>query len=91
MPKARSRRRVKTPPLLIARTQALLKKIQSKVDALMQRVGFPQGLLPLNVPPAQAAQSAVAASVQRVNAARIQGLRRDALRTLELLAGLLRA
>jgi serine dehydrogenase proteinase len=35
MPKARARRRVKTPPLLFAKTQAVLKKIQPKVDGLL--------------------------------------------------------
>jgi hypothetical protein len=32
MPKARRRARVKTPPLLIAKTQALLRKIRPRVD-----------------------------------------------------------
>jgi hypothetical protein len=35
MPKARRRARVKTPPILIAKTQALLKKIQPKVDGAL--------------------------------------------------------
>ena len=35
MAKARRRTRVKTPPLLIAKTQSLLKKIQSKVDGAL--------------------------------------------------------
>ena len=35
MAKARRRTRVKTPPILIAKTQALLKKIQPKVDGVL--------------------------------------------------------
>jgi hypothetical protein len=35
MAKARRRQRVKTPPLLIAKTQALLKKIQPRVDGAL--------------------------------------------------------
>jgi hypothetical protein len=35
MAKARRRTRVKTPPLLIAKTQSLLKKIQPKVDGVL--------------------------------------------------------
>jgi hypothetical protein len=35
MPKARRRPRVKTPPLLIAKTQALLRKIQARVDGVL--------------------------------------------------------
>src|SRR4029453_7187980 len=35
MPKARRRARVKTPPILIAKTQALLKKIHPKVDGAL--------------------------------------------------------
>lgn len=35
MPKARRRTRVKTPPLLIAKTQSLLRKIQPKVDGAL--------------------------------------------------------
>jgi len=35
MPKARRRPRVKTPPLLIAKTQALLRKIQARVDGAL--------------------------------------------------------
>jgi len=35
MPKARRRPRVKTPPLLIAKTQALLRKIQPRVDGAL--------------------------------------------------------
>ena len=35
MPKARRRTRVKTPPLLIAKTQSLLRKIQAKVDGAL--------------------------------------------------------
>jgi hypothetical protein len=35
MAKARRRRRVKTPPLLFERTQAVLKKIQPKVDGVL--------------------------------------------------------
>jgi hypothetical protein len=35
MPKARIRRRVKTPPVLIEKTQALLRKVQSEVDGVL--------------------------------------------------------
>jgi len=35
MPKARGRRRVKTPPLLFESTQAVLKKVQRKVDGTL--------------------------------------------------------
>jgi hypothetical protein len=35
MPKARRRTRVKTPPILIAKTQSLLRKIQPKVDGAL--------------------------------------------------------
>ena len=35
MAKSRRRQRVKTPPLLFARTQAVLKKIQAKVDGVL--------------------------------------------------------
>ncbi|PYQ54744.1 MAG: hypothetical protein DMF78_04680 [Acidobacteria bacterium] len=35
MPKARARRRVKTPPLLFESTQAVLKKVQRKVDGTL--------------------------------------------------------
>ena len=35
MAKARRRQRVKTPPLLFERTQAVLKKVQAKVDGVL--------------------------------------------------------
>jgi polysaccharide pyruvyl transferase CsaB len=62
-----------------------------KVDALMKRLGFPQGLLPLDASPVFAAEAALAASRRKVDPARIETLRNDALRTPELLRDLLRA
>jgi polysaccharide pyruvyl transferase WcaK-like protein len=61
-----------------------------KVDALMHRIGSPDGLLPLEISPEAAAGEALRASWRRVDTSRTESLRRDALRTLELLADMVR-
>lgn len=57
-----------------------------KVDALMHRVGSPEGLLPLDATPDQAAEAVLQAAQRPPDASRIELLRRDARRTLELMA-----
>ena len=60
-----------------------------KVDALMRALGREEGLLPLSARPDEAARAAVDALDHPADPERIEGLRRDARRTIELLSNLI--